>query len=167
MPGSRWSRRLADGATEHLGYKAVALLLAVALWVAASGEEPASRYVRVRFVPTLDSGVTLVGDPPLVRALVEGPAREILKLYATPPAIHRAVGREAADAMGADELRVDLRTSDVDLPTGVVRVSVRDVRPRAVTLRVRMRRAGAPRGVPNDTVTPTPVAPATVPAPLP
>ena len=163
MPGSRWSRRIADGATEHLGYKAVALVLAVALWVAASGEEPASRYVRVRFVPTLDSGMTLVGDPPPVRALVEGPAREILKLYATPPAIHRALG----DAARADEMRVELHTADVDLPAGVLRVSVRDVRPHTVTLRLRVRRAGAPRGVPNDNVTPTPVTPATVPAPLP
>jgi hypothetical protein len=162
VAGSRWSRRLVDGATEHLGYKAVAFLLAVALWVAASGEEPASRYVRVHFVPTLDNGMTLVGDPPPVRALVEGPAREILKLYGTPPAIHHAFGRESTDTM-----RVDLRPADIELPTGVARVSVLDVQPRTLTVHLRSRRAGAPAGVPNDTFTLTPVGPATVPAPHP
>ena len=162
MPGSRWSRRLVDGATEHLGYKAVAFLLAVALWVAASGEEPASRYVRVHFVPTFDSGTTLDGEPPPVRALVEGPASEILKLYGTPPAIHHAFGRESADTM-----RVGLGPTDIELPAGVTRVSVRDVEPHMLTVHVRSRRAGAPSGVPNDTFTLTPVAPATVPAPHP
>jgi hypothetical protein len=166
MPGSRWSRRFGEAFTDRLGYKAGAFALAVVLWVAASGEEPASRYVTVRFAPVLDSGVRLVDPPPRVRALVEGPARELLKLYTTPPAIHPVFGRETPDSM-----RVTLRPVDVDLPTGVARLTVSDVQPHAIVLRfvnVARRRGSVPNvmpnGIPNDTPGAVPIDTAVFPS---
>lgn len=131
MPTSRANRRFAEALTEHVGYKLGALALALALWVAASGEEPASRYVTVRFAPVLDSGVHLVGRPPRVRALVEGPAGELLKLYATPPTVRRAYPADRDTT-----IRVELRPADVELPNGVSRLRIRDVQPQAVELQL-------------------------------
>src|SRR5438067_5056954 len=134
MPTAPWHRRAADHVrdafTERLGYKAAALFFAVALWVAASGEETTEQLVPVRFVPVVDSGVRLVGDAPRVRALVSGPTRELLKLYADPPTVHRAFGIATPS-----EVHVELRPSDVDVPTGVLQVTVRDVQPRTLALR--------------------------------
>ena len=146
MPTAPWHRRTADHVreafTERLGYKAAALFFAVALWVAASGEETAEQLVPVRFVPVVDSGVKLVGEAPRVRALVSGPTRELLKLYADPPTVHRTFATPTPEAV-----RVELRPSDVDVPTGVQQVTVRDVQPRALALRFRPtadRRAATP-----------------------
>ena len=132
MPRARLSRTLADAFTERLGYKGAALFFAVALWVGASGEEVADHYVTVRFVATVDSSLRLVSAPPAVRALVAGPTRELLKLYAVPPAVHRTFGPGTPDAV-----RLELRPHDVALPAGVTRVVVRDVDPREVALRFR------------------------------
>jgi hypothetical protein len=149
MPGARWSRRVIEACTERLGYKGVAFALALALWVAASGEEPAARYVTVRFSPVLDSSEHLVDPPPPVQALVEGPARELLKLYATPPVLRRTYVSD-----GGATLHVDLRASDVELPSGVSRLRVRDVRPRRLDLPLARQRPVATRAAlvpaPND-----------------
>lgn len=117
--------------TERLPQKAAAVVVAAALWVVASGDEPGARYVEVRFVPVLDGDAELRDPLPTVRALVVGPARELLKLYGSPPVIRRAIGRDAEDSV-----RLELRAGDVDLPRGVLEVAVRDVRPRTVTLRL-------------------------------
>ena len=131
MPASaRWSRRLAAAFTERLHYKAAALFFATALWVAASGEEPTSRLVTARFAPTLDASVHLVGRPPVVRVLVAGPARELLKLAAAPPALRHAFGPDTPE-----HVRLELQPSDVELPTGVHGVTVREVQPSAIALR--------------------------------
>lgn len=138
MP-DRWNRRVRAALTERLGYKVAALFFAVALWVAASGEEEAAHYLTVRFVPVLDSSVRLVGAPPAMRALVVGPTRELLKLSNVPPVVRRAFG-----AGTPGEVTVEVRPSDVDLPTGVGRVIVRDVEPRAVVLHFQTTHATLP-----------------------
>jgi hypothetical protein len=130
MPATPWNRRIADAFTERLGYKAIALFFAIALWIAASGEETAAHYVPVRFLPVTDASVRLVSRPPVVRALVSGPTRELLKLYAVPPSLRRAFGAETPD-----DVSLDLHPSDIDLPAGVERVTVRDVLPHVLPLR--------------------------------
>jgi len=130
MPAARWRKRLTAALSERLGYKAAALFFAVVLWVAASGDEPTTRAVPVRFAPALDSSVRLLGTAPAMHAVVAGPARELLKLYATPPALRHAFGPETPGAV-----RLELRTADVDLPTGVRDVVVRAVEPAMVALR--------------------------------
>jgi hypothetical protein len=130
---ARWSRALRDALTERLGYKAAALFFSLALWIAASGEETADHFVTVRFVPNVDSSLSLVGAPPTVRVLVAGPTRELLKLYAVPPALRHTFGPGTPDSV-----RLELRPHDVDLPAGVSRVVVRDIEPHIVTLHFRL-----------------------------
>lgn len=121
-------RRLGTAFTEHLPLKLAAVFFALVLWLVVSAEEPTEEVVNVRFDPGLDSGVVLDGGAPLVRALVLGRGRELLKLYSATPVIHRRVRSGLRDSV-----RVELGPADVDLPAGVSAV-VRDVRPRVVTL---------------------------------
>jgi hypothetical protein len=128
-PRSRFAAAVVRACTERLAYKAAALFFAVALWLVASGGEPVARYVDVRVEPVLDADVHMLDAPPRVRALVVGPAREVMKLYSAPPVVRRAFGESPPDSV-----RVDLRPADVDLPRGVNALVVRDVAPRAFTL---------------------------------
>ena len=100
--------------TERLLYKAAAIFFALVLWLVVSAAEPAEQLVDVRFTPVLDSTLQLVGTRPGVRALVAGPARELLKLYTSPPTVRRAFS-----AGTGDSVRIELRASDVSLPDGV------------------------------------------------
>lgn len=129
--------RLLAALTRHLGYKLSALFFAVVLWVVVSAEEPTERFVRVRFAPEVHGELQL-GEEPAVRALVSGRAREILKLYDTPPVVRRSFG-----ATAPGDLRVEISPADVDLPPGVEAL-VRDVQPRTLTLRFAL----APRATP-------------------
>jgi hypothetical protein len=170
-------RRLVAATTERLPYKAAALFLAMVLWLVVSAEEPTEDLVPVRLALVLDSGLTLVDPPPLVRALVVGRGRELLKLYAAEPVIRRVL-----PAGVPDTVRFELRPSDVDIPSGV-EARVSDVQPRVVTLHFQstvdrrvpvssalrlsaapgLRLAGAPRFVPESvTVTVPRNAPADV-----
>jgi len=136
MPGSEPPRprasslrqRLVEAATERLPYKAAALFLALVLWLVVSAEEPTEDLVPVRLVLLLDSALVLQGEPPTVRALVVGRGRELLKLYGTRPVVRRVVPADSPDT-----LRIALRPSDVDIPSGIDAI-VRDVEPRALEL---------------------------------
>jgi hypothetical protein len=126
---SRFAAALVRACTERLAYKAAALFFAVALWIVASGGEPVARYVAVRVEPVLDADVRMVDAPPRVRALVVGPAREVMKLSSSPPVVRRAFGESPPESV-----RVELRAADVDMPRDVNTLVVRDVTPRAFTL---------------------------------
>ena len=123
-------RRIGAAFTEHLPLKLAAVFFALVLWLVVSAEEPTEEVVSVRFDPALDSGVVLDGGAPVVRALILGRGRDLLKLYSAAPVIHRRVRSGLRDSV-----RVELGPADVDLPSGVSAV-VRDVRPRIVTLRM-------------------------------
>ena len=124
-------RRISAAFTERLPLKFAAVFFAVVLWLVVSAEEPTEEIVTVRFEPALDSGVIIQGPLPDVRALVLGRGRDLLKLYNAAPVIHRRVRSGLRDSM-----RVELGPADIDLPAGV-NATVRDVRPRVVTLRLR------------------------------
>ena len=136
-------RKLRDAFTQHLFLKFAALFFALVLWLVVSAEEPTEEVMGVRFEPALDSGVVISGEMPNVRALVLGRGREILKLYNAAPVIHRRVRSGLRDSV-----RIELGPADVDLPAGVS-ATVRDVRPRVITLRLRR---VAPL-LPSDTTT--------------
>jgi hypothetical protein len=143
----RLRRRLHSAVAERVPLKAAALFFAIVLWLIVTSEEPSEELVPVRFVPTLDSTLTLRAPVPAVQALVIGSTRELLKLYSSPPAVRRVVGADAPD-----DYVVDLRPADVDLPSGVKAI-VRDVQPRRVTLHLeRAPRADAagPRALRSD-----------------
>jgi hypothetical protein len=122
-------RKLVSLFTHRLPYKASAIFFALVLWLVVSAEEPAEQVVEVRFVPVLDSALRLVGARPEIRAIVAGPTRELLKLYASPPVVRRAFAPGTPDSV-----RVELRAGDVSLPEGVS-ATVLDVRPRTLALR--------------------------------
>jgi hypothetical protein len=142
-PRRDWRARLQRAFTEQLALKGAAIFFALVLWLVVSAEEPSEEVVAVRFAPALDSGVTIEGETPTVRALVVGRGRELLKLYNEPPFIRRRIRSGMWDSV-----RVELGPADVDLPAGV-NAAVRDVRPRVLT--VRLRRPARP--APEDTVT--------------
>jgi hypothetical protein len=124
-----WRRRLAAVFTERLALKASSVLLAIVTWFLVAAREPMEEVAPVRFSPQLDSGLVLRDPTPAIRALVIGRANEILKLGNTPLTIRRRVAGDSPDT-----LVINLRTSDVEIPEGV-EVIVRDVQPRAITLR--------------------------------
>ncbi|MFL5619371.1 MAG: hypothetical protein ACJ79A_13370 [Gemmatimonadaceae bacterium] len=145
MSGTTWQRRLREMATERLGLKAIALLLALLLWLVVSARQPTESLVRVRVSPALDSSLVLLDGTGDVRALVAGPAADIVKLSADPPTVRRSVGGDAPDT-----LVLDLTVADVHLPPELAdRVHVLDIQPRSITLRFESR---ASRRVPivND-----------------
>jgi hypothetical protein len=126
-----WRRRLRDVTTERLGLKAIALVLALLLWIVVSLRQPTEGYVRVRVTPVLDSSLVLIGGAPEVQALVSGRAADLVKLYSMPLVLRRTVSSDAPDT-----LMLDLTPADVHVPAELSEVvHVLDVQPRAVTLR--------------------------------
>lgn len=121
--------------TENLGVKAIALLLAVLLWLAVGARTPTEAYVTVVVEPELDSSLALLDGPPHVRALVAGRAADLVKLYAAPPVVRRMVSGDAPDT-----LVLDIGPGDVHLaPDLAPDIRVLDVQPRSVTLRFESR----------------------------
>ena len=120
-----------DIATEHLGLKAFALVLALLLWIVVSARQPTEGYVRVRVAPTLDSSLVLLGAPPEVQALVSGRTADLVKLYGTPLVLRRTISGDVPDT-----LMLDVTPADVHVPADLSEaVHVLDVQPRAVMLR--------------------------------
>ncbi|MBA3890083.1 MAG: hypothetical protein H0X64_06100 [Gemmatimonadaceae bacterium] len=126
--GRWWERQVRAAFSDRWALKITALALAIVLWFSVTVREPAEQTVTVTFVPTLESGITLREPPPVIRAVVRGSGRDLLKLYSTPPTIRMTIGGSVGDS-----LNLSLRPADVDLPPGVTAV-VRDVLPRRLTL---------------------------------
>ena len=158
-----WQGTLRGMVTERLGLKAIALLLALLLWLVVSARRQTEGYVRVLVAPQLDSSLVLLGGTTPLRALVAGRAADLVKLAADPPILRRAVGSDAPDT-----LTLDVGPADVHVPPGLAdRVRVVEVTPRRVTLHVRSRAPIAGRVVttarefipaprPESTVAPSP-----------
>jgi YbbR domain-containing protein len=125
-------KRFAAMATARMPLKLAALFFALVLWLAVSAEEPTEEWVDVRVALVHDSSVTLVDSVPPVQALVVGRGRDLLKLYTTLPVLRRVI-----DADTATRVTLSLRPGDVDLPSNVD-ARVRDVRPAAMSMRVRI-----------------------------
>ena len=128
MTAASIQRRLKGALTERLGYKAAALFFALVLWFVVSAEEPSEQLIPVRLDASYDSGRILTGPRPLIRALVAGRARDLIKLYHTPPVVRRMVTDDAPDSVA-----MDLRPLDVYIPPDIDAV-VRDVQPRSLVL---------------------------------
>jgi hypothetical protein len=139
-----WRRRLRAGFTERLGLKGTALLIALVLWVIVSLREPTEDVLPVRLVPLLPADVALDGPAPVVRVLVRGMGRDILKLHQSVPVLRRRVPSTDATA-----LTLELSPRDVSLPPGI-EATVEEVQPSAVLLHLRRLPRAAP--VVRDTV---------------
>lgn len=115
----------------ELGRAAVALFLAASLWLIVSAEETTAEWVSVRIALDLDATVALAEAPPTVRAYVVGRRRDLFKLISSPPTLQRAITEDDRDSV-----RIELRAADLDMPAGTD-ISVRDLRPRLLTFRLR------------------------------
>ena len=107
--------------------KLAALALAVILWIFVASEETTSQLVSVQVEVDLPSDLALVRPAPAVRALVTGPGRELIKLYAAPPVVRATVPSNAAPP----SWRLVLAPSDIQVPRNA-RVSIQDVEPRTI-----------------------------------
>ena len=125
-------QRLRAAVTDRLPAKLAAVFLALVLWFIVGAEEPTEEWMDTRLVLVTDSTVQLVDSVPRVQALVVGRGRELLKLYAMRPIVRRVVTADTPNLVV-----MDLRPGDVDLPSNID-ARVRDVRPRAITLRVQV-----------------------------
>jgi hypothetical protein len=126
--GTPLGRHLRAAFTERLAYKGAALFFAVVLWLVVSSEEPSEQLVPVRLEAAHDSARILTGQRPVIRALVAGRARDVIKLYDSPPVVRRIVTDDAPDSVA-----IDLRPADVYIPPDVQAI-VRDVQPRSLVL---------------------------------
>ena len=126
--GVSLERHLRAAFTERLGYKAAALFFAGVLWLVVSAEEPSEELVPVRLEASFDTTRVLTSPRPAVRALVAGRARDLIKLYDSPPVVRRTITDDAPDSVA-----VDLRPADVYIPPDIEAV-VRDVQPRSLVL---------------------------------
>jgi hypothetical protein len=126
--GGSLERWLKSAFTERLAYKGAALFFAIVLWFVVSAEEPSEEVVPVRLEASYDSARVMTSGAPVIRALVAGRARDLIKLYTTPPVVRRIVTDDAPDSVA-----VDLRPADVYIPPDVDAV-VRDVQPRSLVL---------------------------------
>ena len=126
--GVSLERHIRAAFTERLGYKAAALFFAVVWWLVVSAEEPSEELVPVRLDASFDTARILTSSRPAIRALVAGRARDLIKLYDSPPVVRRVITDDAPDSVA-----IDLRPTDVYIPPDVD-ATVRDVQPRTVVL---------------------------------
>ena len=126
--GASIQRHLRAAFTERLAYKGAALFFALVLWLVVSAEEPSEELVPVRLETAHDSARVLIAGRPVIRALVAGRARDLIKLYDTPPIVRRRIA--PADP---DTVAVALTPDDVFVPPDVEAI-VRDVQPRNFVL---------------------------------
>ncbi len=106
----------------------VALVLACALWLIVSAEEPTATWVKVNVSLTLDSAVVLTEPITPVRAFVVGRRRDLFRLVQSPPVLQRAITDDTPDSV-----RIELREQDLDMPVGTS-ARVTDLRPRLLTV---------------------------------
>jgi hypothetical protein len=129
---SRWKSalsKLRDRLVENWPIKVTALVLAAIVWAAVAAEEPTTQLVPVRLDVTPPEGRSVVASLPEVQALVQGTAREIIKLYADPPTIAVAV----PDTISGATYQLALAVGDIEGIEGAA-VNVQQIEPRTVTI---------------------------------
>ncbi len=111
--------------------KLTALALAAVLWAAVAAQEPTTQLVSVDLVVEPPPGRTLTRALPPVRALYSGTARELIKLYAAPPIVRRAIPDTVSDSL----FRLSLSIGDLE-PVQNADVTAQDIQPRSIVLQL-------------------------------
>jgi hypothetical protein len=109
--------------------KLAALALASIVWVIVASEETTSELVAVQVEITLPPDLVLAKPVPPLRALVTGPARELLKLYSAPPTLRAELPRAAQPP----RWRLDVAPANILVPR-TASVTIQDVEPRALDI---------------------------------
>jgi len=123
--------------------KLAALALSIILWVLVASEEATSQLVEVRVEVDLPDELALAKPAPVLRALVTGPGRELIKLYSNPLTIHASIPVTTQPP----RWRLVVAPSDVQISRNA-HVSIQDVEPRALDFDLdRMARRDVPVAV--------------------
>jgi len=107
--------------------KLTSLALAAVLWAAVAAEEPTTQLVPVDLMVQPPEGRALTRPLPPVKALYAGSARELIKLYASPPVISVAI----PDTVTGSAYTLDLSPADLKLAEDAA-VKPQDVQPRRI-----------------------------------
>lgn len=129
--------------------KLTSLALAAVLWAAVAAEEPTTQLVPVTLMVEPPEGRALTRPLPQVKALYAGSARELIKLYGTPPVITAMV----PDTLTGSRYVLELSPGELKLAVKA-NVQAQDVQPRRIEVRLD---AAARRTVPvvsRVTITP-------------
>ena len=107
--------------------KLTSLALAAVLWAAVAAEEPTTQLVPVTLIVEPPEGRALTRPLPPVKALYAGSARELIKLYATPPVITAVI----PDPLAGSSYVLELFPNDLKLAEDAA-VKAQDVQPRRI-----------------------------------
>lgn len=133
---------LAQRALRNWPLKLAALTLSVLVWVLVTAQQTTSELVAVRLDLDVPASLAVASPLPEIRALVTGPGRELIKLYATPLQIHAAV-----PATAGPRWRLPINPADI-IVSPAAAVSIQDVQPREIAVDVdRMVRRTVPVAV--------------------
>lgn len=107
--------------------KLTSLALAAVLWAAVAAEEPTTQLVPVTLIVEPPAGRALTRPLPPVKALYAGSARDLIKLYATPPVITAVI----PDTLAGSSYVLELVPSELKLAQDAA-VKAQDVQPRRI-----------------------------------
>lgn len=119
-----------QGVLRNWPLKLAALTLSLLVWVLVSAEETRSELVDVQVVLDVAPGMALANEAPVVRALVSGPGRDLVKLHDTPLRL-----RAAMPANPGLRWHFVIVPADVQVPAQLA-VTVTDVQPRELLVDV-------------------------------
>ncbi len=122
---------LRGAVTRNWPLKLTAVALSVILWIVVAAEETTSELVGVRLDVDVPPSLALAKPAPPVRAIVTGPGRELIKLYAAPLVIRASLPATASPPRHP----LAIAPHDVQVPRGV-QVTIQDVEPRQVEIEV-------------------------------
>lgn len=107
--------------------KLTSLALAAVLWAAVAAEEPTTQLVPVNLLVEPPEGRALTRPLPQVKALYAGSARELIKLYGTPPVITAVI----PDTLTGSTYALELSPGELKLAQSAD-VKAQDVQPRRI-----------------------------------
>ena len=107
--------------------KLTSLALAAVLWAAVAAEEPTTQLVPVTLLVEPPEGRALTRPLPPVKALYAGSARELIKLYGTPPVITAMI----PDTLSGSNYLLELSPGKLKL-VQKANVQAQDVQPRRI-----------------------------------
>jgi hypothetical protein len=128
-PWRRALSKLGDRLVDNWPIKLTALGLAAIVWAAVAAEEPTTQLVPIRLEVHPPEERSIVGSLPNVQALVQGTARELIKLYAAPPTIEATL----PDTITGATYQLAFSIGDIEGLEGAA-VSVQQIEPRTITI---------------------------------
>jgi hypothetical protein len=121
--------KIKKAAVTNWPMKLTALALAAVLWAAVSAQQPTTQLVPVTLEVQAPPGRTLTQALPQVHAVYSGSARELVKLYTSPPFIRKTI----PDTLTVSTATIELSPQDLTL-TEDAGVSAQDILPRRIVV---------------------------------